>query len=215
MNYSRFEITLQGNYNTRVKETYRVPRTEWMCLMPNDGSGIAIERLGLIDDRKFDQFKGPHVLVPEVGFMRIDGSRGFTYMENYMGLAVIDDKLVMDRAEIFDVRGLFNIRAEIQSTNPNLIGAILDCNMKLPEGTQLTSQLHSESLDEADLIIDAEELGIKPPEEDLEVRDYSVTELWKMDGDDRHFMFFAPADPDFLSRLRFQLIPILTKKRPI
>lgn len=141
------------------------------------------------------------------------GGKGYTYEDDEMGITVVGNEIIVDRAEAFDLRGLFNIGVDIhQLPNRNLMGSLMDCFVKVEEKT-LKSSLDTD--DFTDFMDDEEfielmSMGWKPAEDpELKYYHYAGPQWW-MDG--KLFRLFLPADQDALSKLRFHVAPILTKE---
>lgn len=134
-----------------------------------------------------DTFAGRKRQYPDLGFVTLYGRRTELWNDSDLGIAVIGDRVVIEKANVLEQMGLFLINIEITDLSPQ---DILICQMALPKcGLNLSSN-------KIDVIED--ECG-----KDSEERYFGSSDSWKIKGHDGNLPFFAPADSKFLSQLQF------------
>lgn len=133
-----------------------------------------------------EEFAGPEKRIPAIEQAHLIGSRNLLeYTDKDLGITIMDDRIVIKKANDLKSKGLFDVFVDIGSLGSQDTSMI--CTMAVKD-TRLESDVA--------VVEDSEEIP-------LEKRYGGTTRGWKLRGDNREFRFFAPADPKFLSQLRF------------
>lgn len=132
-------------------------------------------------------FDGKEKIISDLGIGYLVGSRNIRDSNWYgdkLGISIIDEQVVMKEAKDLVGMELFEIGINVDGLRTQTT-----CRMSLSKyGLNLEGEL---------------ELMYDELEEDPYRKNWGNVDRWKIRGDDRDLIFFAPADPKFLSQLLF------------
>ncbi len=122
-------------------------------------------------------FRGQDIVVPEIGVVYLTGTTALDYTASERGLTVLGNRLVIRNAKELNELGLYDTWPVIK--NPSGPRRKLVYVMSLPTGELLEG-----------------DIDFTPGED-------ASSPYWNLQDQGEEFLFFAPADPRFLSSLRF------------
>lgn len=123
--------------------------------------------------------------IPDLGAVSLVGSGGrgyFDYNDDALGVTIIEGQVVIKKANELAEMGLFDIGLYLDNLLTEETSVI--CKMVYPQynlSLEAPADIDNKYIDEV----------------------WGFADKWKIREDDREFYFFAPADPKFLSQLRF------------
>lgn len=134
------------------------------------------------------EFHSKKINIPDLGNLYLWGNREYDYSDSdELGVAIVDNHMVITAARDLDELGFFETVVQLGGLPKSDVPVI--CKMVLPKyGLNIESEI---------------DFGEDVNEQDPEFRHFGYTEKWKVKDNNKELSFFAPADPNFLSQLRF------------
>lgn len=139
-----------------------------------------------------DSFQTGSSRIGEIGYAHVSGDKAFEFAQDRLGFTVIENRLVIERAQTLVKRGFYDSEVFIFGAK---LGNTVNITMMLPD--QRMAFEASETMARDEFESDPTRMN----------QTYALTNCWRMPHSSLEFAFFAPPDPiqleQFLSELRF------------